>query len=152
MTVTRSHPRNTSQNLDITIALLGNPDCTQLRLFASPTTDTGAGRSTNLPILTALAIMDAPGGLQYVIHDGMFLTAARYPRYREVKFLLDRAEDHTKVWVGIERAPFTDDMAPADAASALMAIPVQNLTAATRKSFFGLLCSLTEAEYDKLYA
>ena len=108
------------------------------------------GPETNLPLLHALVQSipqeDIP---EYEIFDGMFLTAARRPRYLEVKKLLDEAiESRVPVEYGLRPIPFTSSMEPDEAVILMLDQPVRLLDERTRPEFFSLLSGLPEESID----
>lgn len=144
---------NTSSNLEALLASINDPSCVQVRLFATETTATAHfsdadGPENNLPLVAALAIYKLAGEHEvHIVHDGLFLTAARLPRYYEVRQLLDAAENNQKVVFCFQRAPFTSAMSPVEAAAALLELQLVNeLTTATRSSYFSMLSNVTEIE------
>lgn len=148
---------NTGDRLNSIIAAIRDPRVTQVTLYATPTSRTADysdmdGLEANLPEVAALAtgsfIGDAPID---VVFDGAFLSATRYPRYAEVRTLLDEAEKSGKVYFSAERVPFTARKSEADAAAIMhMKGRLTLLTNQTRAKYFSLLSNITEEEYKKL--
>lgn len=152
--VTRYKTSSTSANLTALLTLIRDENCKEIRLFASPDTATGEfsdsdGPITNLPLVAALVKYVIPEIEDvYVLFDGLFLTAARRPRFGEVQQLLDVAQASGKTLFSTVRAPFTSSMNPGQAAQVLLALaPAVALTAASRPQYFGLLCSIPESQY-----
>lgn len=154
MITTRYKTDNTSNNLAAIVSLINDPECQRVFLFASPTNciegdnNNSSAPDTNLPLVVALAEFKIHGIDKIrIVFDGTFLTAARSPRYYEVRQLLDIAQASNKVFYGQERAPFTADMDPTKAADELSKIAakgIQQLTATTRTGYFSLLSSVPE--------
>ncbi len=154
MITTRYKSDNTSNNLAAIVSLINDPECQRIFLFASPANfiegahDNAGGPDANLPLVAALAEFKIHGIDKIrIVFDGVFLTAARSPRYYEVRQLLDAAQASNKVFYGQERAPFTSDMdstAAADELSKIAAKGYQQLTDRTRTAYFSLLSSVPE--------
>jgi len=151
VSVTRWQPENTGRNTQALLAAIVDPGIARVTLFASPTKPDADfadsdGPDSNLPLLAAL-VETISGDL--CVYDGLFLTAARRPRYLEVREVLDAAELSDKVYFAGTRAPFTSSRSPAEAAETLHAIAAPlRLTSTTRASFFRLICNVTEAQYN----
>ncbi|NIF42038.1 hypothetical protein F3J14_14310 [Burkholderia sp. Tr-862] len=151
MSVIRWEPENTGKNTQALLAAIADPSIALVTLFASPTKPDADfahsdGPDSNLPLLAALT-ESVEGNL--CVYDGLFLTAARRPRYLEVREVLDAAERSAKVYFAETRAPFTSALSAAQAAEKLRAIAASTrLTSATREDFFRLLSNLTEAQYN----
>lgn len=151
MSVIRWEPENTGKNTQALLAAIADPRIALVTLFASPTKPDADfahsdGPDSNLPLLAALT-ESVDGNL--CVYDGLFLTAARRPRYLEVREVLDAAEQSAKVYFAETRAPFTSALSAARAAEKLRAIAASTrLTSATREDFFRLLSNLTEAQYN----
>ena len=136
---------------------MNTPTTARTILFASPHETTPDysemdGPTTNLPLLSALVEHSVPGvGTLYVVFDGCFLTAARLPRYSEVRELLDQATTAANVFFAQERAPFTGGLSAEDATKKLLEVgPLQELTDETRPTYFRMLSLMPEAEIAKL--
>lgn len=158
LTALRYANGNTGINRDTLISFIRDPNIEKVILFAS-SSDTSAGYNlhtdgpeTNLPLLSALALGKIGGAIPIaVIFDGNFLNAARKPRYLEVRDVLDVAIENPKVFYSNRQACFTSSMPPDDALNALQKIGQSiQLSAANRKTFFSLLCNVTEKEYETL--
>lgn len=153
MTATRWTNGNTTQNAQGLIEAINDPNTATVTLFASPTSKDASfshsdGPDTNLPLLSALAHSSSGNT---TVFDGVFLTAARKPRYLEVRDVLDAAIASGKVYFGASRAPFTSAETPADATRILSAVsPVEKLTSSNRAEFFRLLSGVTEARFASL--
>ncbi|MGU7843795.1 hypothetical protein ACV22V_30560 [Burkholderia sp. AW33-5] len=151
MSVTRWQPENTGKNTQALLGAIADPNIALVTLFASPTKPDANfahsdGPDSNLPLLVALT-ETVDGNL--CVYDGLFLTAARRPRYLEVREVLDAAEQSAKVHFAGTRAPFTSALPPVQAAEKLCAIAAPTrLTSATRADFFRLLSNLTEAQHN----
>jgi hypothetical protein len=107
------------------------------------------GSESNLPLVVALAEFNIPGVAPiYVVFDGPFLTAARRPRYLEVRELLDTAIESGKAFFSQQRVPFTSTLSAEGAAQELLKVgPIVQLTSVNRAVYFQLLSPLTEASY-----
>ncbi|WP_198430910.1 hypothetical protein [Pseudomonas tolaasii] len=130
--------------------------CDEIILFASVENDLGdeeARWNNNLPLVVALAKYIIPHvDSVLVVFDGMFLTAARYPRYGEVRNLLDVAVTSDKVYYSGQRAPLTSEMTPDEAVSTLIDLgSIQPLTVESRAEYFSLLSNFTEDELVEIY-
>lgn len=154
MAVTRWKSSVTGENARTLIDAINDPNIKLVTLFASPVEADSAfsadsdGPETNLPLLVALA-ESVTGNL--TVYDGLFLTAARKPRYLEIRDVLDTAVASNKVYFSERRTPFTSVLAPDDAAQKLSQLnPVLPLRAVTRPQFFRLLSGVTEAQYAEL--
>ncbi len=150
MDAQRNPGGNTSENLKAILDRLQSPNTIRIRLFATTREADGMsdndGPDTNLPLLHAL-VQSIPqeGTPEYEIFDGIFLTAARRPRYLEVKKLLDVAiESRIPVEYGLRPTPFTSSMEPAEAVILMLDQPVRLLDERTRPEFFSLLSGLPE--------
>lgn len=151
-----SSSSNTSYKLKSIIAAIRDPRVARITLYATPSSPTEDysdldGAEANLPEVAALAtgtfIGDAPID---VVFDGAFLTAARYPRYAEVRTLLDEAEKSGKVYFSTERVPFTANKSDCEAAAIMRTkAKLTLLTNQTRASYFSLLSNVTEKEINK---
>lgn len=147
---------NTGDKLKSILSAVTDPKVEQIILFATPTKPTedhsdSDGADTNLPEVAALAKGTIAGADVAVVFDGAFLSAARIPRYLEVKTLLDAAVESEKVYFASNRVPFTSGKTAADAATTFQSLgPFVKLTAATRPQYFSLLSNLTEAQLQQL--
>jgi hypothetical protein len=155
----RYENKNTTENLSAFVGLINSPCAKKVTLFASPTGKTAEmsrsdGPETNLPLVSAIVEYDIPKvDTVAVVFDGLFLTAARYPRYGEIRHLLDVAEQSNNVSFSEVRAPFTSSLSPEDAVTTLQSLtPVKPLTPDTRAEYFSLLSNLSETKYRQLYA
>lgn len=84
---------NTTQNKDALIKKIVDPNTVKVTLFATKREVLANTFETNLPLVVALVETNT----NYLLFDGLFLTAARNPRYYEVKRVLDEAVRTTKV-------------------------------------------------------
>jgi len=150
-------PGNTGDKLNLLLEAIRDPRVDQVVLFASPVAPSEGysdydGAENNLPIVAALASGTFVGNAPIqVVYDGSFLTAARVPRYLEVKRLLDEAEQSGKVYFVAQRAPFTSAMQVEKAAETMKSLgePIL-LTPQSRSRYFSLLSNLTEKEFANL--
>lgn len=154
------HPsESTLENLLALVGLINNPCSKKVVLFASPDSKApemspSDGPENNLPLLAAFVEYEIPKiDSVVVIFDGLFLTAARYPRYDEVRELLDLAQKSDKVFFSETRAPFTSSLSAEDAAKTLQSLlPIKRLTPETRADYFSLLHTWTEARYQESFS
>lgn len=147
---------NTSQNCRNLLDYLNMPECIQVVLFAtSDKPNNGYSRNdgpeTNLPLMGALALVELHNQKAYVIFDGLFLTAQRYPRYKEVKAILDSSISSNKAYFINEPVPFTSSWNPVNAVSQLIHYPKQKLTLDTRSQYYRLLSHYSEKEFEDIY-
>jgi len=156
MLATRYENANTTLNLQAILRLVNDPNCKEIRLYASPTGEAkGASESdgvaTNFPLLAALARYEIPGIAEvYVVFDGSFLTAVRTARYLDVAELLDACQTVGKVSFSATRAPFTSALEPLEAAKSLLQLaPVVPFDATSRAQYFALLSNVSEANYPR---
>lgn len=147
---------NTLENCTTLIEYINMPECIQVLLFAThnkptPGFSRNDGPETNLPLMGAILLIELQEFNAYVIFDGLFLTAQRYPRYKEVKEVLDVAMTSDKTYFIEVPVPFTSSWGPVGAIDQLLPLPRQKLTQDSRRNFFSLLCNLTEQQYEDLY-
>jgi hypothetical protein len=145
---------NTGDNARALVAAINDPTIVRVTLFATLITPESTfsfetdGPETNLPLLAALS--ESRTG-DVIVYDGRFLTAARRPRYLEVRAVLDAAASSGKVEFCASRVPFTSGLDPDDAARTLRcAEPGKLFTTTSRREFFALLSALSEREYAYL--
>lgn len=148
--------KSTSDNVWALCDLIRDNKCDEIILFASVENDLGDEETrwnNNLPLVVALAKYIIPHvDSVLVVFDGMFLTAARYPRYGEVCNLLDVAVTSDKVYYSGQRAPLTSEMTPDEAVSTLIDLgSIQPLTVESRAEYFSLLSNFTEDELVEIY-
>lgn len=156
MNALRFKNKDTNTNCSALIQSIRHPQRGRVILFASPkeTTDTYTGSDgpwTNLPLLSALVEYNLPAiEVLGIIFDGVFLTAARTPRYGEVRAVLDAAIESGNVFYCPRRAPFTSALKAGDAYKELLSLGLfEALDAHTRPSYFSLLSSVSEREILK---
>lgn len=150
----RYENKSTTQNAGALIELLKDPKCTEVRLYSTASTPTpeysqNDGNENNLPLLVATAKYEIPSvGPIYILFDGLFLTAARRPRYLEVRDVLDVVTEVGRTTFCTVPVPFTSELPPHQAVETLLAAGhVEPLTDATRKAFFALLSMIPEESY-----
>ncbi|POH71561.1 hypothetical protein [Arthrobacter glacialis] len=113
--------------------------------FASP--DTGGSR--NWPLMAVL-VEDQSGELD--VYDGDFLTATRYPRYLEVKAVLDAAQaSNGNVFYATAPLPFTSGKGEDAAALDMLSVQTDVFDRSTRANYFKLLSRLSEKQYAQTY-
>lgn len=154
MLATRYTNSSTTQNLSSLITLLNDPNCVEVRMFATGLAGSvgyskSDGPDTNPPLVSAIAKYVIPGISDvYVLFDGVFLTAARRPRFLEVQQLMDTAQLSGKASFFPKAAPFTSATEPHVAVETLLALsPLTPFTQTTRAGYFSLLCDIPETEY-----
>lgn len=154
MLVTRYTNTSTTHNLSSLVRLMNDPNCVEIRLFATgPAGAVGYSESdgpeTNPPLVSATARYVIPGISDvYVLFDGLFMTAARRPRFLEVKQLMDTAEASGKVSFFPAAVPFTSATEPNTAVATLLGLgPLTPFNQATRAEYFSLLCCIPEEQY-----
>lgn len=154
MIATRHQNTSTNLNAQTLIGLLNDPNCVEVRLFASPWKVTAEfsqrdGTDNNLPLVAALATYKIPGVSDvHVVFDGLFLTTARRPRFLEVRDVLDAAQACGKASYCATPVPFTSALSPEKAVELLTQQgPVQPFTEDTRKDYFKLLSHFSEETY-----
>ncbi|MDH0760349.1 hypothetical protein N5C70_27190 [Pseudomonas juntendi] len=116
----------------------------KLIFFASP--DTGGARKDgsekNWPLMAVL-VEDQLGELD--VYDGDFLTATRYPRYLEVKAVLDAAEaSGGTVLFATQPLPFTSGKSADAAAADMLSVQTDVFNTSTRPTYFKLLSRMSE--------
>ncbi|HFF8856267.1 MULTISPECIES: hypothetical protein [Acinetobacter calcoaceticus/baumannii complex] len=142
---------NTTDNCINLIQYLDMSNCLQVILFATSkiadeSFSYNDGPDNNLPLMGALALVELPTLTAYVVFDGLFLTAARLNRYREVKDVLDHAIESKKALFITEPVPFTSSLSPIDALEKLANFKRKQLTVDSRREFFRLLSNLSEQQ------
>ncbi|MFP5065468.1 hypothetical protein [Acinetobacter pittii] len=142
---------NTTDNCCNLIQYLEMSNCLQVILFATSkiadeSFSYNDGPDNNLPLMGALALVELPTLTAYVVFDGLFLTAARLNRYREVKDVLDHAIESKKALFITESVPFTSSLSPIDALEKLANFNRKQLTVDSRREFFKLLSNWSEQQ------
>lgn len=148
--------KSTSDNVWALCDLIRDKKCDEIILFASEKNnfdDDEGEYDNNLPLVVALAKYIIPHvDSVFVVFDGPFLTAARYPRYLEVRDLLDVAVASDKIFYSERRAPLTSEMTPDQAVSTLIELgPIKPLTANSRADYFALLSNFTEEQLVEIF-
>lgn len=154
MKYVRYENSNISDNSRSLIEAINDENCNKVILFASPTSITPSydpnldGADNNLPLVVAVALYrDSNQDEICKIYDGCFLTAARRPRYLEVKSLLDAAENSNKVYYSNDRVDFTASLNADEAGKVLLRNNCQELTNDSRSYYFSLISNVPEADY-----
>ncbi|QHC93036.1 hypothetical protein [Pseudomonas chlororaphis] len=150
----RYDAKATSENLWTICELIRDRKCDEIILFASEKNNLEEEEyNNNLPLVVALAKYIIPNvDSVFVVFDGVFLTAARYPRYLEVRDLLNVAEASDKVFYSELRAPITIGMTPDNAVATLSELgEIKPLTPNTRADYFSLLSSFTESQLVEIF-
>lgn len=149
----RKETKSTSNNKDSIIDLINDANTIKVTFFATvkETTFNGctSGENNNLPLMIALVEQTD----KIIIHDGLFLTAARTPRYYEVRSVLDVAVTSNKAAYCNEPVKCTSKRSEDDAVAYLLEKSYGKrfmLDQSTRPVYFSLLSSLTEAEMQNL--
>lgn len=106
------------------------------------------GPETNWPYFSAAIRVND----DVYIFDSVLLNAARIPRDREVRNILDVAQDTNKVYfTSKDVAGFTAGLAPEDAALKFCERELVLLTPSTRSQFWLQVASgTTESDFDRL--
>lgn len=140
---------NTGENKDSLINFIKDNDTSRVTLFATSDIEDSKSSnyipSVNLPVLVALVEQKD----KYVLFDGNFLTAVRYPRYSEIKLVLDEAIMSGKVDFCNVRIGFTRAMDSNSARDYLISNYYCNiylLDKDSRKEYFSLLSNFSESE------
>lgn len=146
---------NTTEAAAKAIELLRSPDYKQAVFSTSPWEDDGTathddGPHTNWPYLVAaIHVGDAVH-----VFDSVLLNAARMPRDREVRDILDAALAAGRAFYTADgKAFFTASKTPEEVVRLLVGNgrPLFSLDASTRRDFFvNLARGMTEAEFDRL--
>jgi hypothetical protein len=153
----RKTTADTTRNSILICELMGLKQC-RITFFATSSIFDGeeGARSyysdTNLPVMCALVELEVPHfGKQYVVFDGHFLTATRYPRYLDIKAVLNEAEVAGNCFFSKSPAPFTANKSASEAAKMMLNLgDVQPLNSETRHIYFSLLSPhLTETQYQE---
>lgn len=149
---------NTSERLKCILSTIADAKVKQVILFATPRVATldysnSDGSEANLPEVAALAFGTFAGTEVVAVFDGAFLSAARYPRYSEVRQLLDAAVDSDKVYFAEGQAPFTSSKSDDDALATLQGLgPFEKLTTTSRSRYFALLSNVTEGDLQRQFS
>lgn len=150
ITYTRKTAYTTGENRDHALEELASENISEVIFFASDVSSVPDENEANLPLMYMLAKGFEPGqGHIFSVYDGLFLTAARRPRYLEIKDLLDVACDSGKAYFSPLRAPYTATLKPQDAARTLLNLKqsFKPLNPQTREEYFSMLSTIPEAQY-----
>lgn len=155
MHVIRFNNQSTGMNAEALISMLKDAKCEEVCLYATES-KTSANpeaiecNSENLPLMAAIATYKIPCvGEIIVLFDGVFLTAARWPRYTEVRAVLDEAQQSKKTKFCTKPVSFTSALDPYKAVQSLKDHGcLIDFSAKTRPQFFSMLSNLTEAQYE----
>jgi hypothetical protein len=146
---------NTTEAAAQAIALLKDPGFKHAVFSASPWSDDGTataadGPETNWPYFAAAIRVDDA----VHIFDSTLLNAARMPRDREVRQILDVAQTVGNVHLTADdKAYFTGGLTPEAAAQKLTNRQLIPLDAQSRVGFWNNLArGVTEAEFDRMRA
>lgn len=138
---------NTTQNKDALIKKIVDPNTVKVTLFATKREVLANTFETNLPLVVALVETNT----NYLLFDGLFLTAARNPRYYEVRSVLDISVQSTKVNYCSKPVEYTRDLNE-DLVVKYLINESNNssylLTEDSRKSYFAILSNITEDKFD----
>lgn len=140
---------NTTQNKDTLIKKIEDPNTVKVTLFATKREVLGNTFEINLPLVVALVETNT----NYLLFDGLFLTAARNPRYYEVKRVLDEAIQSTKVNYCSKPVEYTRDLNEDLVVKYLMNESNNSsylLTADSRRSYFAILSNITEEQFKEI--
>lgn len=156
LNVSRYKSNNTTENCRNLAYYLNSNTCDGIILFATHKTvdrtfSENDGPETNLPLMGAIVKVKFPGlSEQFILFDGLFLTAQRKPRYNEVQQILDLAVETNKTSFIQLSVSFTSQLMPIEAIKLLNKCPTQTLNAQTRSIFFSLLSNIPEAQYASI--
>lgn len=138
---------NTTQNKDALIEKIKDPNTVKVTLFATKREVLANTFETNLPLVAALVETNT----NFLLFDGLFLTAARNPRFYEVRSVLDEAIRTTKVNYCSKPVEYTRDLNE-DLVVKYLINESNNssylLTVDSRKSYFAILSDITEDKFD----
>ncbi|MFI8480154.1 hypothetical protein ACIGCM_06245 [Pseudomonas sp. NPDC078700] len=154
MVALRYSNSSTSDNVRVLLDIIRDPKCDRVTLFGTVREVPAPGeQDPNMPLVAATVVYSIPGIDQIqVVFDGEFLTAVRYPRYLEVRDLLDVAVAAGNVYFSGERAPLTKALSPEHAAMVLGDLgDLKLLDAGSRASYFSLLSGLTEQQLVEVF-
>lgn len=152
MLIHRCEVVNTSKYVDNICSVIEDPKCTKVILIATVKEDEAREQAMDLPQLVAVGVYDIPVvDKLYLIFDGTNLSVARYPRYLEVRDILDVAQKTDKVFYCEARAPLTSDLDDKATLYTLLAAPHRPLNVESRPAYFELLSNFTEEEFVRIY-
>jgi len=154
MVALRYTNRSTSDQVRVLCDIIRDPKCERVTLFGTvKEAPTPEEADPDMPLVAATAVYSIPGIAQVqVVFDGQFLTAARYPRYLDVRDVLDVAVAAGNVYFSGERAPLTEALSPEEAATVLGSLgDVRLLDAGSRASYFSLLSGFTEQQLVEIF-
>jgi len=146
----RSKGSGTSENADLIVDAINDPNTVQVTLFASEKIE----NNSNTPLLFALAQHSIPAIEEsiYIVFDKNVSTAQRCPRYIEVKRILDASEKSNKVLFSNNRVPYTAALGPKEAVSTMLEQVVSEpFTTDSRPIFFSMLSNLTEIQMRETF-
>ena len=150
----RVNAPDTTSAASMAVELLKSPGYKQAVFSTSPWEDDGTatqddGPHTNWPYLVAAIRV----GDDVHVFDSVQLNAARIPRDREVRDILDAALAAGRAFYTADgKAYFTASKTPTEVVRLLVSNrPLLSLDASTRRDFFvNLARGMTEAEFDRL--
>lgn len=154
MVALRYSGHSTSDNVRTLCDIIRDPKCERVTLFGTVKEVPAPGEpDPDMPLVAATAVYSIPGIAQIqVVFDGQFLSAVRYPRYLDVRDVLDVAVEAGNVYFSGERAPLTEALSPEDAATVLGNLgDVKLLDASSRASYFSLLSGFTERQLVEIF-
>ncbi|WP_248916030.1 hypothetical protein [Pseudomonas moorei] len=153
MVALRYDVKSTSVNVRALCDMIRDGNSDQIILFASERNKPDDEDDNNLPLVAALVQYTIPHiGHVYVVFDGVFLTAARYPRYLEVRDLLELAETSGKVFFCQQPVPLTSSLPPEQAVETMKASgSIKLLDVSSRASYFSLLSHFSEQAYVDMH-
>jgi len=138
---------NTTQNKEALIEKIKDPNTVKVTLFATKREVLANTFESNLPLVAALVETNT----NFQLFDGLFLTAARNPRFYEVRSVLDEAIRTTKVDYCSKPVEYTRDLNE-DLVVKYLINESNNssylLTVDSRKSYFAILSDITEDKFD----
>ncbi|AGN82314.1 MULTISPECIES: hypothetical protein [Pseudomonas] len=151
MEINRKTSSDTDTNLKALLDVFAQNNFQTVIFFASPTVGGSDhdGPDTNWPLMAAL-VQTLQGN--YDIYDGLFLTAKRYPRYMEVKSLLDAAVavSNGSVHYAPAPLPFTAGKTEEDALAMMLSVQTKVFDQDSRADYFRLLSRVTEKQLAEM--
>lgn len=139
---------STHENEENIIKFINDKDTIKVTLFATKSEVLGNAIDTNLPLMAAIVETNS----NFILFDGNFLTAARNPRYYEVRNVLNNAENSNKVAYCSKPVEYTYEL-DAELAVKYLLHESNNtsylLTPRSRENYFSLISSISEAELNR---
>lgn len=146
----RQESKGTGDNRDAMLNAINSSDCIKFTLFATLREDRIGCNSverSNLPILMAIAEYDD----KFLVFDSAYLTAAREPRYYEVKAILDSADKSNKVQFCNMPVEYTGCIDVDISARYLLKeaeLYAYYYSSSSRENFFSMLSNVPESQFN----